>query len=285
LFTCDDGGCSFLLLATGTTAAFSSAGVEAAGLFCNIFVVVVVVVVVVQVLDSGELAAAAPGPRAHIGGDLVVTVTRGAWCVVTLSAGSHSGEMELDLVSAVRGCNRSGDRARRNSGDPGSDVLHGRPNDEPAVFLTTTTAPPLTALMQQPDGPPIPPTPAVAPHPDTATPPAPAAPGLDDVSDDGLYDCVVLELPGWWPDENVSGLGDRVGDCGSGDGEGVRASGDSGIWPTDLRRFGECRFLVAECSLCLSPCSVDGRWYGVGELGVTVGEELADELEELVEDE
>lgn len=78
MFTCDDGGCSFLL-AAGTTTAFSSAlGVEAAELFCNIFVAVVVVVVVVQVLDSGKLAAAAPGPRAHIGGDLVVTVTRGA---------------------------------------------------------------------------------------------------------------------------------------------------------------------------------------------------------------
>jgi len=264
--------------------AFSAAGVVAAELFCNIFVVAAVVVVVVQVLDSGKLEAVAPSPRAHIGGDLVVTVTRGAWCVVTLSAGSHSGEMELDLVSAVRGCNRSGDRARRNSGDPGSDVLHGRPNDEPAVFLTTTTEPPLPVLMQQPDGTQLPPTPAVEPHPEGVTPPDPIA-GLDDVNDDGLYDWVVLELPGWWPDENVSGLGDRVGDCGSGDGDGVRANGDSGIWPTDLRRLGECRFLVAECSLCLSPCSVDGRWYGVGELGVTVGDELADELDELVEDE
>jgi len=213
-----------------------------------------------------------------MGGDLVVTVTRGAWCVVTFSAGSHSGDMELDLVSAVRGCNRSGDSARRNRGDPGSDVLHGRPNDEPAVFLTTMTAPP--------DEPP-PPPPAVALEPAAAAHPVAAddAAGLDDVSDDGLYDCVVFELPGWWPDENVSGLGDRVGDCGSGDGDGVRASGDSGMWPTDLRRFGECRFLVTECSLCLSPCSVDGRWYGVGELGVTVGDELDDELDELVDEE
>lgn len=78
-----------------------------------------------------------------------------------------------------------------------------------------------------------------------------------------------------------------MGDCGNGDGDGVRANGDSGIWPTDLRLFGECRFFVAECSLCLSPCSVDGRWYGVeaDELGVNVGEELADELDELVDEE
>lgn len=95
---------------------------------------------------------------------------------------------------------------------------------------------------------------------------------------------MVLELPGWWPAENVRGLGDRVGDCGKGDGDGVRASGDSGMCPTDLRLFGECRFLVAECNLCLSPCNVDGRWYGVAEFGVIVGDELADELDELVED-
>lgn len=221
-----------------------------------------VVMVTTTVLNSGE-STGVDADRTHMGGDLVVTVTRGAaWCSsVTLSAGSHSGDMELDLVSAVRGCNRSGDRARRNSGDPGSDVLHGRPNVGPAVFL------------QQPA--------AAAPDVPVAGPAAPAF----DSSDDGLYDCVVLELPGWWPAENVSGLGDRVGDCGSGLGDGVRASGDSGMCPTDLRRFGECRFLVAECSLCLSPCNVDGRWYGVGELGVTVGDELADELDELVDDE
>lgn len=41
---------------------------------------------------------------------------------------------------------------------------------------------------------------------------------------------------------------------------------------------------MAECSLCLSPCNVDGRWYGVGELGVTVGDEFADELDELVDE-
>lgn len=187
--------------------------------------------------------------------------------MVTLSAGSHSGDIELDLVSAVRGCSRSGDRARRSSGEPGSDVLHERPNDEPAVFL-----PPQHADTE----------PAAAAADVTVDAPHPFA--LDS-SEDGLYDCVVLELPGWWPDENVNGLGDRVGDCGNGDGDGVRASGDSGMWPTDLRRLGECRFFVAECSLCLSPCSVDGRWYGVGEFGVTVGDELADELDELVDDE
>lgn len=215
----------------------------------------------VLVLMSGEETA----DRTHVGGDLVVTVTRGAaWCVVTLSAGSHRGDMELDLVSAVRGCSRSGDRARRNSGEPGSDVLHGRPNDGPAVFL------------QQPD--------AAATAAVDADVEHDAELGVDS-SEDGLYDCVVFELPGWWPAEKVSGLGERVGDCGSGDGDGVRANGDSGMWPTDLRRLGECRFLVTECSLCLSPCSVDGRWYGVAEFGVTVGDELDDELDELAEDE
>lgn len=71
---------------------------------------------------------------------------------------------------------------------------------------------------------------------------------------------MVLELPGWWPVGKASGEGLRVGDAGSGDGEGVRANGDNGMWPTDLRRPGECRLLAAECSLCLRPCSVDGRW-------------------------
>lgn len=224
--------------------------------------VVVVIVHAAVVLTSGESAAVATA-LAHMGGDLVVTVTRGGtWCVVTLSAGSQRGDMELDLVSAVRGCSLSGERARRSSGDPGSDVLHGRPNDELAdVFLLQPPAGP-SAL-------------------DTVEQPAP---GVDN-RDDGLYDCVVFELPGWWPDENVSGLGERVGDCGRGDGDGVRANGDSGMCPTDLRRLGEWRFLVAECSLCLSPCNVDGRCDGVGELGVTVGDEFADELDELVDEE
>ena len=55
---------------------------------------------------------------------------------------------------------------------------------------------------------------------------------------------VALEDPGWWPSGTASGLGDRVGDTGRGDGEGVRASGDRGMWPTDFRRDGECKFLV-----------------------------------------
>lgn len=246
-------------------------------------------------MTSGEPTGAAV-TRTHIGGDLVVTVTRGAaWCVVTtLSGVSHSGDMTMDadLASAVRGCNRSGDRARRNRGEPGSEVLHGRPNDGPAVFLPQQPAADAAAAAAA--------TAAAATGTGVADDDS-ADDGVDgvdaddgvaddggppfgaDSSEDGLYDCVVLELPGWWPAENVSGLGDRVGDCGSGDGDGVRASGDSGMWPTDLRLLGECRFLVAECSLCLSPCNVDGRWYG--ELGVTVGDELADELDELVDDE
>lgn len=186
-----------------------------------------------------------------------------------MSAVSHSGDMTMDadLASAVRGCNRSGDRARRNRGEPGSEVLHGRPNDGPAVFLpqqpaATAAAAADTDVADADDGD------ADADNGDADDGEADADGDADadddgpfgaDSSDDGLYDCVVLELPGWWPAENVSGLGDRVGDCGSGDGDGVRAKGDSGMWPTDLRRLGECRFLVAECSLCLSPCNVDGR--------------------------
>lgn len=80
-----------------------------------------------------------------------------------------------------------------------------------------------------------------------------------------------MELPGWWPTGNASGLGDRVGDDGSGDGDGVLAKGDNGICPTDFRRLGTlveqdglaaCRVLEqpVECSLCLRPCRVDGRW-------------------------
>ena len=39
-----------------------------------------------------------------------------------------------------------------------------------------------------------------------------------------------------------------VGDEGRGEGDGVLARGDKGMWPTDLRREGECRFFVFMCS-------------------------------------
>ena len=39
-----------------------------------------------------------------------------------------------------------------------------------------------------------------------------------------------------------------VGDEGRGEGDGVLARGDKGMWPTDFRREGECRFLVFMCS-------------------------------------
>lgn len=105
---------------------------------------------------------------------------------MTLSAGSHNGDMELHaFASAVRGCNRSGERARRNNGEPGSDVLHGRPNDEPTVL---TTLPPLGINEQTADGPATDDTP---PEPKVV-----AAFGVDS-SEEGLYDCVVFELPGW----------------------------------------------------------------------------------------
>lgn len=45
----------------------------------------------------------------------------------------------------------------------------------------------------------------------------------------GLYDCVVLDDPSGWTTGKASGLEERVGDAGSGDGLGVLARGDSGM--------------------------------------------------------
>lgn len=67
--------------------------------------------------------------------------------------------------------------------------------------------------------------------------------------------CVACEDPGWWPRGRDRGEGDRVGEEGRGEGEGVLARGERGMWPTDFRREGECKFLVLMCNLCLSPCS------------------------------
>jgi hypothetical protein len=54
---------------------------------------------------------------------------------------------------------------------------------------------------------------------------------------------VVLEEPGWWPTiGRARGEGER--EVGRGEGDGVRARGEKGMWPTDLRRLGEWRFLV-----------------------------------------
>lgn len=84
----------------------------------------------------------------------------------------------------------------------------------------------------------------------------------------------------------ANGLGDLVGDTGIGgwgDGEGVRASGDRGMCPADLRRLGECIFFATECNLFFSPWSDEGRgkcgWnplaglFGVVELGELDGVE------------
>lgn len=81
-----------------------------------------------------------------------------------------------------------------------------------------------------------------------------------------------MDEPGWWPTGKANGDGERVGEDGSGEGDGVRANGDigySGMCPTDLRRFGPelvvdvCDPLLLEtpdvCSLCFRPCSVEGR--------------------------
>lgn len=92
-----------------------------------------------------------------MGGDWDVIVTLGAVEIVTFRAGLHRGLIEegvgLFLLSALRGCRRSGERARRRSGEPGS-ALFGLPN------------------------------PFLLPEP-----------GVEREVP-GLYDCVVLELPG-----------------------------------------------------------------------------------------
>lgn len=40
---------------------------------------------------------------------------------------------------------------------------------------------------------------------------------------------MVLEEPGWWPMGRDRGEGERVGETGRGEGEGVRASGERGM--------------------------------------------------------
>jgi len=70
---------------------------------------------------------------------------------------------------------------------------------------------------------------------------------------------VALEEPGWWPRGRARGEGDLVGEMGRGLGEGVLARGERGMWPTDFRLDGECKFLVLIWSLCLRPCREEGR--------------------------
>lgn len=147
--------------------------------------------------------------------------------VADLHGGEQSGEMEVVFlwlvftVSADRGWRRSGLRARRSSGDPGSVDL-GREKDD---FLLGVR--------------------------------------LETLALPGEKVWVALEEPGWWPQDSgrASGDGVRVGEIGGGigPGDGVRASGDSGMCPTDFRREGEWRFLVLMCSLCLRPCREEGR--------------------------
>ena len=104
------------------------------------------------------------------------------------SALLHSGEIVVDfLPSALRGCSRSGERARRSSGEPSvfGSADFGREKD----FLF----------------------------------------GVRLCTLPGEKDWVALEEPGWWPSGTASGLGDRVGDTGRGEGDGVLASGDRGM--------------------------------------------------------
>lgn len=154
----------------------------------------------------------------------------GRWFLI--GGGQHNGDISAHF-SALLGCKRSGDKARRRSGELGS-ALFGRAKPFFGIEL-------------------------LDPLPLFGNPP-------------GLYDWVVLDEPGWWPTTgNANGEGDRVGEAGKGDGEGVRASGDNGMCPTDFLRLGTdvevvCKFFVLPvvCSLCFNPCKVDGLWYNWG---------------------
>jgi hypothetical protein len=176
--------------------------------------------------DDGDVCSARDGsgetsPEEHevrvdtVSGDCVEMVSLGVVDTTTVHwCGLHRGEMVVDFLAcgSARRCMRSGDSARRSSGELGSADLGLAPN----AFL--------------------------------AEPGVRLAPGE--------YVCVVLDDPGTC---TAMGDGDRVGEAsGSGDGDGVRASGDSGMWPTDLRRLGECSAFVLACSLCLRPCREDG---------------------------
>ncbi len=75
----------------------------------------------------------------------------------------------------------------------------------------------------------------------------------------------------------VRGLGLRVGDVAMDDGDGVRASGDSGMLCTDFLLCGD----LTVCSLCFKPCSELGLLKcadPAGELGVLELGELELEL-------
>ncbi len=138
-----------------------------------------------------------------------------------------TGWPKLCVFCAELGWRRSGDNARRSSGEPGSQLL-GRPR----LFLLAGVSVWLGL-------------------------------GLDCCCP-GLYFWVIFDIPGgWriaaWPCTIVSGLGLRVGDVAIGDGEGVRASGDNGMLWTDLRRCGD---FVLGCWIflcCLSPERDVGR--------------------------
>lgn len=123
----------------------------------------------------------------------------------------HRGD-RTHLLSALRGWSRSGDSALRSNGELGSAVLaRGKP------FFVGGVGEPLIVT--------IPGTGCGATVDAFGRPP-------------GLYDCVVLDDPSGCTTGNARGLEDLVGDAGSGEGLGVLASGDSGIWSADFLRLG-----------------------------------------------
>lgn len=126
----------------------------------------------------------------------------GTWRGVFSGVLQQRGE-RTHLLSALRGCSRSGERARRRRGELGSAVFaRGKP-----FFVGGVGEPPSVTMPGMTGG--------VTLDAFGSTP--------------GLYDCVVLEEPSGWTTGKASGLEERVGDAGNGDGLGVLASGDSGM--------------------------------------------------------
>jgi hypothetical protein len=152
------------------------------------------------------------------------------------------------VFSADCGCNLSGDKARRNNGELGSQ-LFGLLNDDLRDRFVGDE-------------------------------------DVDVLSWDGIVCWGRFELPAWYIAAgwlNARGLGLLVGDWGPGDGDGVLARGDKGILWTDFLLWGDFKLPLL---LCFNPCRELGRQncdvllageFGVLELGELLVEELAAE--------